>query len=1018
MSVVLSLALPLSSWAFAPGDEGERDLKLEPVRIFYQNHEEQGRLLAAPGWRRFAAGEGSGWNARFDETTQTPRWMWGRGIPMPGARDDSPERLTSDLSALLQRHSDLLGFEPGMLVLRSANYVERLDTWYVEFDNLREGLPTYRGGISARIKHGKLIHLRVATAPRAAVTGSLQISSAEAVERAISAGPVPAAHHTERSAEPILLEHVHDGTLKLRTTWMVRTVTGPRAGVTSDPPGIWVSFVDGESGALINVHNEVRFSTIEANHHARTVDGSALVTSPVPYAYVGNNSDLDTTDVNGNYSLSGGGPYATELNGTYLYVNDNGTDGYLSESDPDMTWTTASATQAEIDSYIFLHQVKAWGEATAPEVAWVAGAIQSNVNLNDVCNAYFDGYAVNFFNSGSGCSNTGQIADVNYHEWGHGFHYYSLQAGVFDGSLSEGAGDTVSTLLTHDRYMAPYFYTSGGAIRDLGPDQVYPNDFINNNYYVHYNGLIFGGAMYDLLELLMDDEGETQGQQQRARSSRGCSRAAPPSPTPTTRRSSPMTTTETSATAPLTSARSSAFGRHGLGEGASSGGGVLVSHDPLASMPEGTDYPVSVDLVSLSAGCQAVGADSATVHYRVNGKSWKDAPLFSSGTIIEGEIPEQDEYSIIEYYITGTSDDGEPFSSPGGGEINPYTFFVGDALEIRCDDFEDDDGDYKHTLLSGVEEDGADDWQWGTPTGSGGDPSGAADGVRAWGNDLGFTGYNGLYKPAKGNRLRSPKIDTKHYTNVFLSYSRWLQIEDNTYDQAIVSIDDEPVWSNWDGSGDEHHLDGQWVTHVVSLNGRADQDEVRVAFELYSDEGLEFGGWTVDDICLLAPATPDNRLGITDFVVDRIDDVHAELTFTTPAHRPLEEIRVVRRIDRFPEDHEDGDIAWEDDDPDLDDEIEIEDENGYSGTTYYAVFASDGDDWLSSVRRTGTQPASNSTAARSTTSGGREEQRETRSSVATAVAARPLPQTPACCCCWLRLQRGPFAGRSRRGEKP
>ena len=48
--------------------------------------------------------------------------------------------------------------------------------------------------------------------------------------------------------------------------------------------------------------------------------------------------------------------------------------------------------------------------------------ITSTVNINDSCNAYYDGN-VNFFQKGGGCNNTGRIADVNYHEWGHGVHY-------------------------------------------------------------------------------------------------------------------------------------------------------------------------------------------------------------------------------------------------------------------------------------------------------------------------------------------------------------------------------------------------------------------------------------------------------------------------------------------------------------------------------------------------------------------------------------------------------------------
>ena len=68
-----------------------------------------------------------------------------------------------------------------------------------------------------------------------------------------------------------------------------------------------------------------------------------------------------------------------------------------------------------------------------------------NVNLDDVCNAYYDG-TLNFFLSGRDCNNTGRIADVSYHEWGHGFHYYNLLSGDYDGAISEGLSDTIAFL--------------------------------------------------------------------------------------------------------------------------------------------------------------------------------------------------------------------------------------------------------------------------------------------------------------------------------------------------------------------------------------------------------------------------------------------------------------------------------------------------------------------------------------------------------------------------------------------
>ena len=50
--------------------------------------------------------------------------------------------------------------------------------------------------------------------------------------------------------------------------------------------------------------------------------------------------------------------------------------------------------------------------------------------------------------------------------------------------------------------------------------------------------------------------------------------------------------------------------------------------------------------------------------------------------------------------------------------------------EINCNDFEENDGGFTHELISGRNQEGADDWMWNVPVGSGGDPDYAASGEK------------------------------------------------------------------------------------------------------------------------------------------------------------------------------------------------------------------------------------------------------------------------------------------------
>ncbi len=927
--------------AFAPTDLTETGI--EPQRVWYRHQAEQERLTRqSEALRAFRTAEGRDWKVAWDEATGTPRYLWGAGIPVP---TDSA-RLAPTVQGLLERHAALLGFEPGQLARRSAEYHAGSDTWYLDFDVLRDAsrapggakVTTYRAGISARVKHGRLILVSVRTSPRAPVTGAWALDAGKAEHLAITLGPEPAAVHTERSVEPMLLERSSEHGLELRRTFQVRSRT-------TEPPGLWVTFVDAETGELLSVHNEVRFLTgsVTGRHHERLLDGSDLVESPLPLAVVQGSSGTDVTDEAGEFTVSSG-PLTTTLDGDYVSVRrEDGPEGVLQGAGPDLRWTSAVADQTEIDSYVFLHQVQEWGLTVDPSVPMMTRRLVSRVNMNQTCNAYFDGSSVNFFQAGNGCNNTGQIADVEYHEWGHGFHMYSIRAGFFDGSLSEGAADTVSVFMTGDHYIAPTFFTRGevGAIRDVQPDWVYPEDYRNNDAYVHYNGLIFGGAMWDLLGILQADEGMAQGQESTENIFAGLLRGG--TDIPGTYYEALVADDDDGNLAngtPHACQITEAFGRHGIASLDGSGLGVAPEHEPLVvAEPE-----VRTDLVfTLTADeCHTGIARSATLHYRLNNREWKDSPAEVSGSEIVGGVPQQEAGTFVEYWLEGVDDSGLSFTSPAAGENAPYSFYVGDVLEIGCDTFDEDDGGYRGRL---VDDDSSDEWLWAVPKGTAGDPAAAFTGSKVWSTDPGRDESDGTYEANETTRLRSPEKDTFHYAGVFLQYRRWLQVEDGEYDRATIEANGKRVWGNVRSEdGDGHHLDREWVSHSVDLDGEADRGSVTLDFLLASDQELNFGGWNIDDVCLLAPDTVNNRLGVSHF--DAFDlGGPVGLTWTNPRHAPVERVVVVRREDRFPEAWDDGVIVYDESDIEIGATVERVDPNGSGGKAYYAIYATDGADW-------------------------------------------------------------------------
>ncbi len=926
---LLSLLIPALALAIAPNDEG-----IEPQRLLRYSPHVQARLLSSSEWRDFEDSTGGDWHARFDEETGTPHRMWGDGIRMG---DTGPE-VEANLLEFVSKHEQLLGVDERPWTLSTLSYNATFDTWYADFDVFADGAPIWRGGLTARVKHGNLVLFGADSYPNSSVVGQVQLTESEAIHGAVSGGPVPDAEHTEREATLVALPQIRDDALVLVLVWEVRTRT-------QNPPGIWVSMVDADSGEVLNVHNEVRFAGTVMGEHDDRHPGNGLVTSPLPRMSVGSS----TTNEFGGYSGSGG---TARFDGPGLNINNRNGPEWQQSVSGSVTVTSAQADQAEISSWVFLNDAQGWGEQFAPSIGIVASGVQNSVNLNDVCNAYYDG-TLNFYRAGSGCNNTGRIADVNYHEWGHGLHHHSLQAGYFDGAVSEGAGDFMSSLMTDDPKLSPYFFTNGAALREIETDRVYPDDLVNE---VHEDGLIFAGAMWDFRQLL-ESTGSTEHEAWTT-SSRVFAGLLKGGPGLEDAYDEAMVADDDDGSlgngTPSECELLEAFGGHGLGPSATMGGAMVVGHEALIDVDAYAPIQVSAGIVSSGSGCLETEAAGGSVHYRVDGGSWASAPLNTAGDDVAGLIPAQAEGAIIEYWLEVSDLGGNLFVSPASGSIAPYTAVVGGSIDVWCTDFETDDGGFTHELVSGQNSEGADDWQWGRPGGLSGDPTFAHSGDRAWGNDLGASDYNGAYQPNKHNRLISPVVSIPaHLQGAFLRYHRWLNVEDGFYDQAFITVDDAEVWRNhnhgMEEGADEHTTDGDWLPHVVDLGAQADDGSVRITWEIVTDAGLEMGGWTLDDVCISVPATVDNRLAITDFdASDAGVDGGVTLSWTNPQHGPMDRVAVVRKTDGFPTGLTDGDVVFEDLEPQPGAFMSLRDLSVDSGVTYfYAVYGADGDDALS-----------------------------------------------------------------------
>ena len=154
---VSGISFTADAWAVAPSDA--HFIGQEPQRVYPVDAQTQLQHLKSGPWQEFIATDGQGWKARFDQVTGTPRRMWGKGIDVGNV--DSASSVTAATMGLLQKHRALIGVPADQLILTTANFVEEVDTWYLEWIQELDGVPIYRSGVSARIKHGKLISVGV-----------------------------------------------------------------------------------------------------------------------------------------------------------------------------------------------------------------------------------------------------------------------------------------------------------------------------------------------------------------------------------------------------------------------------------------------------------------------------------------------------------------------------------------------------------------------------------------------------------------------------------------------------------------------------------------------------------------------------------------------------------------------------------------------------------------------------------------------------------------------------------------
>jgi Zn-dependent metalloprotease len=526
------------------------DLEVQPsVEIVERG---SAKALENPALDRFFAFNSTDWEVRWDSRSDRPNVIEGSGIPvLPGrgnklrlsdlklAHEGGPgvKDVEARLRSFLADFPEVL--KVGHLDLRldpasTVNVGDEKQLWFVEFQQLHRGVPVEGAKVYFRINNGNIVQfgtekvadVRLNPTPRidrvAALASVLQIAGFKARELAEVPNPgtlkiVPALPAGERPAEKFAgapgrgYRHL-----------LVWEVEFRRTG----DPITYQAKVDAKTGKVLELLDKNYYATVTGGIYPTTNTDPESVRG-LPFVNVTNGA-TSVADSAGNYTY-GGGTATTTLNGRYIKMVD--TCGAISLSDSSTgnlnfgsgggtDCTTpgvggAGNTHASRTGYYHLTNINRKAAGFLAGNAWLNGTLTANMNVNSTCNAYWDGSTVNFYRSGGGCSNTGEIAAVFLHEWGHGMDTNSGGA-ASDKGTGEAVGDTFAFLETKDACIGKNFqpgvacancnatctgvrdmasFATGGSHTIAKPSTVADNNGINcDRYSCPYYQFVFIGA--------------------------------------------------------------------------------------------------------------------------------------------------------------------------------------------------------------------------------------------------------------------------------------------------------------------------------------------------------------------------------------------------------------------------------------------------------------------------------------------------------------------------------------------
>jgi len=429
-----------------------------------------------------------------------------------------------------------LGLRPEFSDLRLVDQLRSLTGDHVRFQQTVNDVPVFGALVSVSLpdgEHEPVVGSRYAANGRApaGVSGGGPAAALESAVRQIGAGQDALAE----AAEPALV-YFPGPDKKLVPAWQLSVRT-------TEPLGSWLVLVDANTGAVLYRHNLLRFDSGQLfdPNPAQTNGG----TPPAPHCDNGVNAALMT----GEYvskPLLGITAAQNKLKGPWVDTTAPGIFGGYKPAgvanEASRVYNYGCNDDRFEEVMVYYHLDRTQRKIQALGFTGTSGVLNRPVGVHahyfGGCNAFFDpvnrGVHFGDFNDVVDCGgppplyDSAEDADVIVHEYGHaiqddlvpGWSFGPFPAAEEAGAMGEGFGDFIAAVMNNDPCIGEYvsfgLAACGGApgLRWLQnamtypggyescPNMDYDGDTIPESEEVHCGGLVWGGALWDMVEAI------------------------------------------------------------------------------------------------------------------------------------------------------------------------------------------------------------------------------------------------------------------------------------------------------------------------------------------------------------------------------------------------------------------------------------------------------------------------------------------------------------------------------------